>query len=86
MFFKNLEAPGGDLPMSYKKYKEEPIRQYIFKDGRKETIPLGLAKHLNNGTAYANREYGKATDGTPLLNTVIKDHTQRYQFLSTEYM
>lgn len=84
--FKNLEAPGGDLTFTYKKYKEDPIREYHFEDGQKYTIPISVAKHINNNTAWANREYATGPDGTKKLYTIVKSKTQRYQFLSTEYM
>jgi hypothetical protein len=84
--FKNLEAPGGDAEFAYKVYKEDPIRVYHFNDGQKDTIPFGLAKHINNGTAYANRDYVTNPDGTKQLYTYVKSKTQRYQFLSTEFM
>ena len=84
--FKNIEAPGGDLTFSYRRYKEDPIRTYSFLDGQKYTIPLHLAKHINNQTAVPERDYVKNADGTPQLVTMIKSTRQRYQFLSTEYM
>ncbi len=84
--FKNIEVPGGDLTFTYKKYKEDNYRTYHFYDGMKYTIPLGVAKHLNNQTAQNKREYGKNPDGSPTLYTIIGSKRQRYQFLSTEYM
>ena len=84
--FKNLESPGGDLEFTYRKYKEEPFKVYHFLDGQKYTIPLGVAKHLNNETAYAQRDYATGPDGSKQLYTFVKSRKQRYQFLSTEYM
>jgi len=84
--FKNLEAPGGDLTFTYKKYKEDPIREYHLEDGKSYTIPIGVAKHINNMTAVPERDYAKGPDGTPQLYTIIKSKRQRYQFLSTEFM
>lgn len=84
--FKNLEAPGGDLTFTFKAYKEEPIREYHFYDGHTYTIPIGVAKHINNTTSVAEREYAKDPDGTKRLYTIIKSKRQRYQFLSTEFM
>lgn len=84
--FKNLEAPGGDLEFTYRKYKEEPFRVYHFDDGKTYTIPIGVAKHINNMTAVPEREYAKGPDGAKALYTIIKSKRQRYQFLSTEYM
>jgi len=84
--FKNLEAPGGSLTFSYRKYKEDPHRTYTFQDGKDYTIPLGVAKHINQMTAVPERDYAKGPDGTPQLYTIVSSKRQRYQFLSTEYM
>lgn len=84
--FKNLEVPGGDLEFSYKMYKEENPRIYSFLDGQSYTIPLGVAKHINNMTAVPIRDYAKNPDGTKQLVTIITSKRQRYQFLSKEFM
>jgi len=84
--FKNLEAPGGSLTFSFRKYKEDPYRSYTFQDGETYRVPLGVAKHINSLTAVPERDYAKLPDGSPALYTIIKSKRQRYQFLSTEYM
>lgn len=84
--FKNIEVPGGDLEFSYKKYKEDSIKVYHFQDGMEYTIPIGVAKHINNMTSVPERDYATNPDGTKALYTIIKSKRQRYQFLSTEYM
>lgn len=84
--FKNIEAPGGSLIFSFRKYKEDPYRTYELQDGQSYELPLGVAKHINNMTAVPEREYAKGPDGTPQLYTIVKSKRQRYQFLSTEYM
>lgn len=84
--FKNIEAPKGSLTFTYRKYKEEPYRTYEFQDGHTYTVPLGVAKHINNMTAVAERDYARGPDGKPLLQTIVKSKRQRYQFLSTEFM
>lgn len=84
--FKNLEAKGGDLEFTYRMYKEENHKVYHFDDGQKYTIPIGVAKHINNMTAVPERDYAIGPDGTKQLYTVIKSKRQRYQFLSTEFM
>ncbi len=85
--FKNLEAPGGDLRFSYKKYKNDPDRTYHFEDGKKYTVPKGVAKHINNMTNVKQRSYVLDASGTPTLHTRPSGPgRQRYQFLSTDFM
>lgn len=81
--FKNLEAPGGDLEFAYRGYKDEPIRVYHFNDGETYTIPLGVAKHLNNTTKVKRHKYLVDSQGKRIVDGTPR---QRYQFLSTEYM
>jgi len=84
--FKNIEAPGGSLTFSFRKYKEDPYRTYDLDDGKSYTIPLGVAKHINNMTAVPVRDYATDVNGNKQLYTIIKSKRQRYQFLSTEFM
>lgn len=82
--FKNIEVPNGDLEFSYRAYKEDPYRTYYFKDGGKYTIPLGVAKHINNMTIVKQHEYLVDKDGKKIAG--LGKGRQRYQFLSTEFM
>jgi len=84
--FKNLEVPGGDLEFAYRIYAGEPIQVYYLKDGEKYTIPLGVAKHLNNQTRVPLHENLVDSKGVRMPQTQIGKYKQRYQFLSTEYM
>ena len=84
--FKNLESKGGTAIFPYRVYKEDPYRTYELVDGVTYTIPLGLAKHLNNGTQVNEREYAAGPDGVKKLYTIVRSKRSRFQFLSTEYM
>jgi len=82
--FKNLEAPGCDLEFPYLKYKGEPIRVYTFEDGKEYTIPLGVAKHINQQCKYKRHKWLVDAEGKPMLGA--DKPTERYQFVSTDFM
>lgn len=84
--FHNLEAPGASVEFSYRKYKEDSHKTYTLQHLQKYTIPIGVAKHINNMTAVPIRDYVDNPDGTKSLYTRITSKRQRYQFLSTEFM
>jgi len=84
--FKNIEVPKGDVSFTYRIYKEDNYQTYHLEDGKTYTIPLGVAKYINNMTAVPEREYAINEKGEKQLYTIIKSKRQRYQFLSTEYM
>lgn len=84
--FKNLEAPGGSLTFTYRAYKEDDYQIYELKDGQEYTIPYGVAKHINNHTRNAKREYATNEKGEKQLYTIVTGARQRYQFLSKEFM
>jgi len=82
---KNLECPGNDVEFMYKIYNEDPWTTYTFKDGSIETIPLGVAKHINN-IKKVTRDYAISATGEKTLATVVTGSEQKYQFLSLDYM
>jgi len=84
--FKNIEVPGGDLTFTFRKYKEDSYQTYHFLDGKEYSIPLGVAKHINNMTKVPKRAYATNEKGEKQLYTVIESYRQRYQFLSKEFM
>ena len=53
--FENKENEGGTITFSYKKYPQDKIETYTMTDGKRYTIPKGVAKHLNNQCYY--KEY-----------------------------
>jgi len=82
--FKNIEVPGGDLDFTYRKYKEDPYRSYHFEDGKEYTIPIGVAKHINNMTKVKKHEYLVDAEGKKMPK--VGSYRQRFQFLSKEFM
>ena len=82
--FKNIESPGGDLTFAYRSYKQEPIRVYEFIDGESYTIPLGVARHINRQCKYSKSAHLVDKEGRPMIGS--GKPTQRYEFVSTDYM
>ena len=82
--FKNIEVPGGDLQFTYRKYKEDPYRSYHFEDGKEYTVPMGVAKHINNMTKVKQHAHLVDKDGKKMVGA--GSYRQRYQFLSKEFM
>ena len=50
--FRYYEVPGGSVSFAFKKYKGDRIEQHHLIDGEIYTLPLGVAKHLNNNCWY----------------------------------
>ena len=82
--FKYYEVPGGSVGFCFKKYKEDPIEKFDLIDGQIYTIPLGVAKHINNNTWYPIHEYSKNEDGTSMQR--IGQKIRRMAFQSLEFM
>ncbi len=82
--FKYYEVPGGMVGFCFKKYEEDPLEKYELYDGQVYTIPLGVAKHLNNNTWYPVHEYGRNEDGSSLQK--IGQKIRRMAFQSLEFM
>ena len=83
--FKNLEVAGGDVKFPYRKHRGENIRLYHFHDGEEYEIPLGLAKHINQDTKVPIHT-NLIDPNTNKRITAPGSYTERFQFLSTEYM
>lgn len=81
--FSFLEAPGGTLIFSYRKYKGEQIKTYKLKDGESYTIPRGVAKHLATSGSYPIHEYTTDEAGKPFVR--IGRVKRRYNFESLEF-
>jgi len=82
--FKYFECPGGKMAFSYRKYKNEEIGKYEMEDNKIYTIPLGVAKHINNNIWYQVHGYTIDEHGKPVSN--IAQKIKRCAFQSLEYM
>lgn len=77
------EVPGGELKLRFKKYPGDTLKLWEFKDNGIYTIPLGLARHLNEDCSYPEWEYVEE-DGKP-LNIRVGRNIQRCSFESLEF-
>jgi hypothetical protein len=82
--FKFYEVPGGSMSFCFKKYKGDPIEKFDMVDGNVYTVPLGVAKHLNNDCHYPIHSYSTDSNGIPLQK--ISERVNRCGFQSLEFM
>ncbi len=82
--FKFYEVPGGTMSFVYKKYKGDEIQKYTMVDGQVYSIPLGVAKHLNNDCWHPVHSYATDENGKPLQR--ISQKVNRCGFQSLEFM
>lgn len=94
--FHYYEVPNGVLEFSYKKFREDPVETYQLFDGQIYSLPLGVAKHLNQNIAYPQYEYIKGEEviggynsgygSTPAMGMRIKSKVKRCSFQSLEFL
>jgi hypothetical protein len=82
--FKYYEGPGGVMDFVYKKYEGDDVDRYTMIDGHVYTIPLGVAKHINNNTWYPVHDHIMDKDGNNIQAIVKK--VKRCGFQSLEFM
>lgn len=82
--FKNLENPGQDGYVACKIYKGQPLFSKWFQDGEEATIPLSVARHINQNAQYAVHGFLLDDKGNQIKGTGRM--VQRYQFVSREFM
>lgn len=91
--FRFYEVPGGGISFNFREFKEDPIERYDLIDGETYTIPLGVARHLNNNGWYPEHEYVNVESttshsGLAAKNTQIRisKKIHRYGFQSLEFI
>ena len=82
--FRFYEIPGGMMEFVFKKYKGDPVRKYALVDGQVYTLPLMVAKHLNNNCWYPEHEYYKDSDLKDVTRVARK--INRCGFQSLEFV
>lgn len=82
--FRFYEVPGGRLDFVFRKYKGDPIERYSLVDGQVYSLPLGVAKHLNEGGWYPVHSYKVDEAGTPSMH--IGKKVSRVGFQSLEFI
>ena len=83
--FRSIENKGDDVTFPYRRF-EGPIDVYHFKDGQEATIPLGVARHINNDCKYPVYDHLLDSKGNKLVQTAIGGWRQRFQFISKDFM
>lgn len=79
--FMFYEVPGGEVTFPFRKYKEDQIETYTFRDGEIYTIPLGVAKHLANDCWYPVHHFQQDENGKPHVKIGQKVHRMGFQSL-----
>jgi len=82
--FHNYEIPGGEVSFRFRQYKGDKIELYTLKDNHMHTIPLGVAKHLNNNCWYPVHRY--EMDENDKSTTKIGQKVRRFGFQSLEFV
>ena len=82
--FRCHEPRGGQVMFSFKKYPWDDVVKYTFNDGETYTIPLAVARHLNNNCNYVQHTNVLGPDGRPTKNTSGKK-VSRMNFESLDF-
>ena len=77
------ECPGGTMEFSFRKFKGEPLANYSLKDGETYTLPLSVARHLNNNCWFPTYTFKNDEAGRP--TTSIGEKVHRTAFQSLDY-
>jgi hypothetical protein len=78
------EVPGGTLNFVFRGYPGDPIESYSLEDGSLYTLPLGVAKHLNNDCWYPVHKYMTDDQGKPSIR--LGQKVRRCSFESLEFV
>ena len=82
--FHNRENPGMEMEFYYQVNKVDGLKLYTLVDGRKETIPLGVAKYINSNLNYPVHERIADEMGNPVR--ILERKVVRAYFQSPELM
>lgn len=78
------EVPGGTVKFPFRKWKGDDVQMYELTDGHVYSIPLGVAKHLNQNCWYPIHAYQLDDNGKPVAN--VKEKKRRMSFQSLEFL
>ena len=87
--FRDLEVgAGGHLRFSARKYKWDPVENFEFHDGCTYTVPLWVAKHLNENCKHP--VYKHNIDPNAKVGEKVQQYVNawnhRFAFVSSDYM
>ena len=80
--FINVECPGQPAKICCKYYKNMPYFSDTFHDNERRTIPLSVARHINERCFFEEQKYILDESGAPLKNPKPR---HRYKFVSENY-
>ncbi len=87
--FRDLEVgAGGNLRFSARKYPWDQIESYNFVDGQTYTVPLWVAKHLNEGCKFPVYKHNidpNAKEGEK-VSQHVGQWNHRFAFVSSDFM
>jgi len=86
--FHFYEVPGGSMSFSFREFKGDEVQRYDMIDGETYTVPLGVARHLNNNCHYPEHAYFQAegTKGADSRVMRIAKKIRRVGFQSLEFV
>ena len=79
--FRFHEVPGGTMQFSFKAYKEDPVENFTLVDGGVYSIPLGVARHLNNNCKYPIHAHAQDAEGKNIIKVGQMIHRTSFQSL-----
>lgn len=82
--FRFHEVPGGSMSFVFKEFKGDPVQKYEMVDGEVYTVPLGVAKHLNNNCWYPVHAYSQDEEGKSSVK--IGQKVKRCSFQSLDFV
>ena len=77
--FVNVETPGQPARISLHLYKGMNFFQKTFLDGEKATIPLSVARFINERCAHETHKWQQDDDGNPIKGSTYRT---RYKFMA----
>ena len=80
--FQCLEPRGGSVTFSFRAFPGS-IESYTMKDGETYTVPLAVAKHINQHCNYATNKYIMDDKGFPIQTIGKVNH--RFTFTSKDF-
>ncbi len=80
--FVNIEYPGQTAPICCKYYKKMPYFKQVMMDGEKYTVPLSVARHINERCHYEPHKYILDPQGNPMKSS---EKRARYKFIVENY-
>ena len=79
--FHNYESPGNSLKFRYRKWKQDDIEEWEFKDGEIKSIPLMVAIHLRQSGKDKKYQHKLNSEGKQVQQEAIPFKRYSFEFL-----